>query len=293
MKLRLRDAEWELRPGRPLLMGVLNAAPDSFSDPGPRRLPELIARGEEMAAQGAALIDVGGESGRTDRAAVPEKEEIARVAPLIEALAARGVAVSVDTWRAGVARAALEAGAVMVNDVSGLSDLGVAEVCAETGAALVVTHTRLPPKRKGFPIEGEVVEDVRSLLEERAADARRLGVSEEQLVFDPGIDLAKTPAQSVEVLRRLAELGSLGHPLLAAVSRKDVVGALTGRPPRDRLAGTLAAVGAAADGGASIVRVHDVPETADYLRVHAALRGQDVVEDDLRLDPGLRREPAA
>ena len=293
MRLRLRDSEWDLHPGRPVLMGVLNAAPDSFSDPGARKLPELIARGEEMAAQGAALIDVGGESGRTDRQAVPEEEEIARVTGLIEALADRGLAVSVDTWRAGVARAALDAGAVMVNDVSGLSEPGVAELCAETGAALVVTHTRLPPKRKGFPIEGEVVQDVRSLLEERAAEARRLGVSEEQLVLDPGIDLAKTPAQSVEVLRRLSELGSLGRPLLAAVSRKDVVGALTGRSPRDRLAGTLAAVGAAAEGGASIVRVHDVPETADYLRVHVALRGQDVVQDDLRLDPDLRREPAA
>jgi dihydropteroate synthase len=293
MRLRLPEAEWELRPGRPLLMGVLNAAPDSFSDPGARRLPELIVRGEEMAARGAALIDVGGESGRTDRQAVPEEEEIGRVTGVIEALAARGLAVSVDTWRAGVARAALEAGAVMVNDVSGLSDPGVAELCAQTGAALVVTHTRLPPKRKGFPIEGDVVQDVRSLLEERAGEARRLGVSEEQILFDPGIDLAKTPAQSVEVLRRLPELDSLGRPLLVAVSRKDVVGALTGRPPRDRLAGTLAAVGAAADGGASIVRVHDAPEAADYLRVHAALRGHDVVQDDLRLDPGLRREPAA
>jgi dihydropteroate synthase len=274
-------------------MGVLNAAPDSFSDPGARKLPELIARGEEMAAQGAALIDVGGESGRTDRQAVPEEEEIERVAGAIEGLAECGLAISVDTWRAGVARAALEAGAVMVNDVSGLSDPRVAELCAEAGAALVVTHTRLPPKRKGYPIEGDVVQDVRSFLEERAGEARRLGVSEEQLVFDPGIDLAKTPAQSVEVLRRLPELNSLGRPLLVAVSRKDVVGALTGRPPRDRLAGTLAAVGAAADGGASIVRVHDVPEAADYLQVHAALRGHDVVQDDLRLDPGLRREPAA
>jgi dihydropteroate synthase len=293
VRLRLRDTKWDLPAGRPLLMGVLNAAPDSFSDPGSRRLPELIARGEEMAAQGAALIDVGGESGRTDRQAVPEEEEIERVAGAIEGLAECGLAISVDTWRAGVARAALEAGAVMVNDVSGLSDPGVTERCAETGAALVVTHTRLPPKRKGYPIEGDVVQDVRSFLEERAGEARRLGVSEEQLVFDPGIDLAKTPAQSVEVLRRLPELDSLGRPLLVAVSRKDVVGALTGRPPRDRLAGTLAAVGAAADGGASIVRVHDVPEAADYLQVHAGLRGHDVVQDDLRLDPGLRREPAA
>jgi dihydropteroate synthase len=293
MRLRLREEEWELRTGRPLLMAVLNAAPDSFSDPGSRRLSELIARGEEMAAQGAALIDIGGESGRTDRPAVPVEEEIARVERLVEALAARGLAVSIDTWRAPVARAALDAGAAMVNDVSGLSDPEVAAVCAQTRAALVLTHTRLPPKRKGFPIEGDMLQDVRALLADRMAEARRHGVAEEQLVLDPGIDLAKTPAQSVELLRRLEELGSLGRPLLVAVSRKDVLGALTERPPRDRLAGTLAAVGAAADGGAAIVRVHDVAEAADYLRVHAALRGDEVVDPDMRLDPGLRREPAA
>jgi dihydropteroate synthase len=290
--LRLRDRRLELPPGRVLLMGVVNAGPDSFSDPGPRDLEELAERARGQVAAGAELIDVGGESGRTDRPAVPESEEIDRVAPLVELLAGEGIAMSVDTWRAPVARAVLAAGAAMINDVSGLADPELAQACAATGAGLVVTHTRLPPKRKGFPGYADVVGDVTSLLRERAAEARRRGVDEDQLVLDPGIDLAKTPAESVEVLRRLPELRELGRPLLLAVSRKDFVGALTERPPAGRLAGTLAAVGAAVDGGAAVLRVHDVGEAADYLRVRAALSGEEDVPAALQLAESLRREPA-
>jgi dihydropteroate synthase len=291
VKLRLRERPLELRPGRPLLMGIVNAGPDSFSDPGARSLAELTARGVALAADGAALIDVGGESGRTDREAVPEAEEIRRVVPLVEALAAEGLLVSVDTWRAPVARAALEAGAAMINDVSALSDPGVAEACAETGAGLVVTHTRVPPKTKGFPAYDDVMADVAGLLRERSAAAGGLGVEAEQLVLDPGIDLAKTPAESVEVLRRLAELQELGRPLLLAVSRKDFLGALTDRSPAERDAATLAAVGVASQGGAHILRVHDVAAAGDYLRVRAALAGDEAVPDGA-LPEGLRREPA-
>jgi dihydropteroate synthase len=289
--LRLRDTELELRPGHPVLMGIVNAGPDSFSDPGSRGLPELMAHAEELVAAGATIVDVGGESGRTDRRVVSEGEEIARVVPLIARLAGRGVLVSVDTWRAPVAGAALEAGAAMVNDVSGLSDPALAEACAKAGAALVLTHTRIPPKRKGFPIEGDVVEDVRSLLSERAPEARRRGMDDERLVFDPGIDLAKTPGESVSLLRRLRELATSGRPLLVAVSRKDFVGALSGRPPGERLGGTLAAAGLAADRGAAILRVHAVGPAGDYLRVRAALRGEAEVPRDLHLDERLRREP--
>jgi dihydropteroate synthase len=290
--LRLRDRRLELPRGRAVLMGIVNASPDSFSDPGPRELEQLAVAARDQVAAGAELIDVGGESGRTDREAVPEQEEIDRVAPLVERLAGEGVAVSVDTWRAPVARAVLAAGAAMINDVSGLSDPEVAEACAEAGAGLVVTHTRLPPKQKGFPDYEDVVGDVAALLRERVAEASRRGVAGEQIVLDPGIDLAKTPAESVEVLRRLPELHELGRPLLLAVSRKDFVGALTDRPPAGRLAGTLAAVGAAADGGAAILRVHDVGEAADYLRVRAALNGDSDVPAGLRLGDPLRREPA-
>jgi dihydropteroate synthase len=288
VRLRLRDRALELRPGEPLLMGVVNAGPDSFSDPGSRELGELRERALALAAEGAGLIDVGGESGRTDRDAVPVEEEIARVAPLVEALAAE-LFVSVDTWRAEVARAALDAGAAMINDVSALSDPGVAEACAAARAGLVVTHTRLPPKKKGFPDYEDVVDDVVALLSDRAAEARRLGVAADQLVLDPGIDLAKTPAESVEVLRRLGELAALGRPILLAVSRKDFVGALTERPPASRDAGSLAAVGAAAERGAHILRVHDVAAARDYLRVRAALNGEAAVPAG-PLPERLRRE---
>jgi dihydropteroate synthase len=274
----------------PLLMGIVNATPDSFSDPqGAKSLDALRARAHQLVAAGAGLIDVGGESGRTDRRAVSVDEEITRVVPLIERLAADGLAVSVDTWREPVARAALRAGAQMVNDVSGLTDPALADACAQAGARLVITHTRVPPKVKGFPHYDDVVSDVREFLLERSAVALKRGLDEAALVLDPGIDLGKGPAESIELLRRLPELVELGRPLLVAVSRKDVVGALTGRPPAERDAGTLAALGAAVEGGAAILRVHDVAAARDYLLVHAALR-DGVGARDLQLTGELRRE---
>ena len=150
MILRLRDHVLDL--STPVLMGIVNATPDSFSDPqGPKRLDDLAERALALVDAGAAIVDVGGESGRTDTSAVSVDEEAARVVPLVKRLASAGLAVSVDTWRAPVARAALAAGAQMINDVSGLSDEGVAQACAASGAALVVTHTAVPPKTKAFP----------------------------------------------------------------------------------------------------------------------------------------------
>jgi dihydropteroate synthase len=187
-----------------------------------------------------------------------------------------------------VARAALDAGAHMINDVSGLSDESVAVACAEAGAALVITHTVAPPKTKVFPHYDDVVASVRELLGERMAAARAAGLEAEQIVLDPGIDIAKSPAESVELIRRLPELAALGPPLLLAVSRKDFIGAVTERPPAARDAGTLAAVGAAVDGGAKIVRVHDVAGTRDFLRVRDAL--ENGADAGLSLAPELRRE---
>jgi dihydropteroate synthase len=286
-RLRLRERELDL--AQPVLMGIVNATPDSFSDrQGPKGLDELAARARELLDDGAAIVDVGGESGRTDTQAVPVGEEISRVVALVERLAAEGALVSVDTWRGPVARAALDAGAAMINDVSGLSDESIAVACADTGAALVITHTRSAPKTKAFPEYDDVVLDARGFLEERMRAAESLGAAPEQIVLDPGIDLAKTPAQSVELLRRLPEFASLGRPLLLAVSRKDFVGALTERPPAGRDPGTLAAVGAAVRGGARIVRVHDVAGARDYLRVHDALANG--TEGELELAAALRRE---
>ena len=298
MNLRLRDRVVELRDGAPLVMGVVNASPESFSGGGE---VDGVEQALALRDAGADLIDVGGESGVTDRDPVPVEEEIRRVVPLVEPLAGLGVTVSVDTWKAAVARAAIEAGAAMVNDISGLSDPGVAEACAATGAALVVMHTRVPPKVKAFPGYEDVAADVIEFLRERIGIARELGVGEDQVVVDPGPDFAKTPAETIDVLRavdrlralrRLGDIrAALGCPVLLAVSRKDFVGAICGRPPAQRLGGTLAAVGEGVDAGAAIVRVHDVAAVRDFLSVGAALRGEAEVAPDLRLDPGLRREP--
>lgn len=279
---------------RPLVMGIVNASPESFSDGGRyATLHDQVLRALELVEQGADLIDVGGESGVTGIPAVAAEEEKRRVVPLVERLAAEGVRVSVDTWKPVVARAALAAGAEMINDVSGLRDVGLADACAEAGASLVVMHTRAEPKVKAFPDYDDVVADVVAFMRERAELALAHAVARERIVVDPGPDFAKTPAQTVESLRRLDALAELGYPILLAVSRKDFVGALTGRPPAERGAGTLAAIGAGVDAGAAILRVHDVAATVDYLKVRAALGGEEPVDPELRLPEGLRRQRAA
>jgi dihydropteroate synthase len=287
--LALRERTLELLAGQPALMGIVNANPDSFSDAV--RLDSLdsqVERARALVADGATLIDVGGESGVTYTGASAEEVEAARVVPLVRALVAEGVLVSVDTWKAGVAERALEAGAHVINDTSGLADPRIAELCAAAGAALVVMHTRAAPKQVGFPdYAGDVRGDVARFLAERCEVALQHGVAADRLIVDPGPDFAKTPAESVEVLSDLRALQALGHPILAAISRKYFVGAITGREPHDRLAGTLAALGEAADQGAAIVRVHDVREAADFLAVRAVLRGERALPafdaDDERL----------
>lgn len=270
----------------PRLMGIVNANPDSFSDPGARTLDELVADALAQVEAGADMIDVGGESGVTHVPPVSPEEERARVVPLVERLVAEGITVSVDTWKPEVADAALASGASMINDVSGLLDVRLADACARHDASLVVMHTRAEPKTKSFPGYDDVVEDVREFLKERIALARSRGVKDDKIVIDPGPDFAKTPAETVELLRRLFQL-SLPYPLLLAVSRKDFVGALTGRAPADRLGGTLGAIAALAQ-YADILRVHDVATVADFLLVRDALYSE--VRFVPELDPALRRE---
>lgn len=291
--LALRDTQLRIRRGAPLLMGVVNASPESFSDgAAAATLDRQLARAQALIDAGAHLLDVGGESGVTNRAPISPEAEIGRILPLVGQLVAAGHLVSVDTWKAPVARAALAAGAHLINDVSGLRDPEIADHCARVGAGLVIMHTRSAPKVKGFPAYDDVMADVGRFLEEKMALAGARGVRAEQVVIDPGPDFAKTPSQTVEVLRRLPELARLGRPILLAVSRKDFVGALTGRMPSARLAGTLAAVGEGTDAGASILRVHDVAEVTDFLHVRRALRGQIEVPADLSLPEALRREPS-
>ncbi len=293
---RLRAGAHTLALGsRPVLMGIVNASPDSFSDGGERAtLAARVRLAEELCAAGAQIIDVGGESATTGRAPVDADVEIERVVPLVERIAPHAV-VSVDTYKPAVARAAIAAGASIVNDVSGLRDVELASVCAETGAALVVMHTRAAPRerRQDADLYADVLADVLAFLRERVEAALDAGVTREQLLVDPGPDFAKTPAQTIELLARLDRLHELGLPLLLAISRKDFVGALTGRPPRERLAGTLAALAHGLDAGAHVFRVHDVVAAADFVAVRAALRGESAPSRDLALAEGLRHEPPA
>jgi len=268
--------------GRPLIMGIVNATPDSFSDDGRHQtVDERVALAGELLAAGAELIDVGGESGVTNRPAVQAAEEI------VSELAAR---VSVDTYKPAVAQAAIAAGASIVNDVSGLRDTALADVCAGTGAALVIMHTIAPPKQRHHDrgLDGRIVDDVRRFLEQRIELALGRGMAFEQLMLDPGPDFSKTPSQTIEVLRELEGLHALQRPLLLAASRKDFVGALTRRAPRERLAGTLAAVGHGVDAGAHVLRLHDVAAAADFLTVRAALRGELDVDPSLQVADTLR-----
>jgi dihydropteroate synthase len=278
--------------GRPWLMGVVNTSPDSFSDPGANpTVEEQERRAHDLLAAGADIIDVGGESGVVTIPPVEPAEEIELVVPLVERLAWRGALVSVDTYKPEVAEAALGAGAVMVNDVSGLRDPALAEVCARAGAGLVLMHTRGAPKEKilDHPYE-DVVEEVAAFLRAKIEEALGRGVAPEQLVLDPGPDFGKNPAQTVALLRGLPRLHGLGRPLLLAVSRKDFLGALTGQRPRDREAGTLAAVAHGVESGVHLLRLHDVRAASDFLSVRAALRGEEEVDPGLRLPDELRRE---
>ena len=275
--------------GEPLLMGIVNASPDSFSDAG--ELPGTaarIARAHALAAAGARIVDVGGETARGGLEPVAIEEEIARVVPIVEAVARElDVLVSVDTYKPEVAEAAIAAGAQIVNDVSCLRDPRLAELCAGTGAALVLMHTRVPPKGTLLdPAQyDDVVADVRAGLADAVARAEAAGVHPEQLLLDPGPDFAKTPAQTVAVLRRLEVLHDLGRPLLLALSRKDFLGAITGRGPRERGPATLAAVGWAAGAGAHVLRLHDVAAASDFLAVRAVLDGARELEPDAGLTP--------
>ena len=286
-RYRLRAVDRVLELGaRPWLMGIVNASPDSFSDGGLHAgLEAQVALAAAQLAGGADIVDIGGESATTGRAPLDPAHEIELVVPLVERVASElGAIVSVDTYKPAVARAAIAAGARIVNDVSGLRDPALAEVCAQTGAALVVMHTRAAPRERlqDADLYGDITEEVLAFLRERVALAIARGVDPEQLIIDPGPDFAKTPAQTITLLTQMGRLHELGRPLLMAISRKDFIGALTRRPPRERLAGTLAALEHGVRHGAHVFRVHDVAAAADFLAVRAALSGEQAGHTDER-----------
>jgi dihydropteroate synthase len=278
-------------------MGIVNASPDSFSDGGVHATRDAQVRlAEGLLAAGAEMLDVGGESATTGRPQVAVEQEIERVVPLVERLSGElGALVSVDTFKPEVARAAIAAGAGIVNDVSGLRNPELASICAETGAALVLMHTRAAPRERlqDPDLYDDVTADVLTFLRARMAAALDAGVEPEQLIVDPGPDFSKTPAQTIRLLGEVDRLHELQRPLLMAVSRKDFIGALTARAPRERLAGTLAALAYGVDVGAHIFRVHDVAAAADFLAVRAALEGSTTPSRDLALAEELRHEDQA
>lgn len=259
---------------RPKLMGVVNVTPDSFSDGGLYLDADAaVAHGEELAAEGAAILDVGGESTRPGAEPVGAEEERARVEPVVARLAAAGHTVSVDTSKATVAEAALGAGAQIVNDVTALrGDPEIGALCAERGAGLVLMHMQGEPRTmQDEPAYDDVVEDVRAFLAERVEAARGMGASEERIWLDPGIGFGKTLEHNLELLRRLGELRGLGRPLVVGTSRKSFIGKIDGSGVGERLGGTIASSVLAAAAGADVLRVHDVAEIAQAMAMAAAV----------------------
>jgi dihydropteroate synthase len=253
-----------------LVMGVVNVTPDSFSDGGRYLDAEAaVAHGRELLAEGADILDVGGESTRPGAEPVDAGEERARVEPVVAALAADGARVSVDTTKASVARAALAAGATYVNDVSALRfDPELAGVVAAAGADCCLMHMRGEPRTmQDAPRYDDVVADVKAHLEERIAFAVREGIAEERIHVDPGIGFGKTLEHNLELLRRLGEIVALGRPVVVGASRKSFLGKLTGREVDERVAATVAANVLAFERGARVFRVHDVAPTHDALAV--------------------------
>jgi len=257
-------------------MGVLNVTPDSFSDGGLYLDPEAaIGHGRELVAAGAEILDVGGESTRPGALEVSAEEELARIGPVVDELANGEVTVSVDTSKLAVAEAALDAGAEIVNDVTALRrDPEIGVLCAERGAGLVLMHMYgTPQTMQKRPVYEDVVEDVKAFLAARMEAAVSVGVKEKRIWLDPGIGFGKTLEHNMELLGRLEELRSLGRPLLVGTSRKSFIGMLDGSKTNERLGGTIASSVLAAVQGADVLRVHDVAEVEQAMRVAAAILG--------------------
>lgn len=256
---------------RTLIMGILNVTPDSFSDGGLfAGRDAAVAHAHELVAEGADILDVGGESTRPGHTAVPAEEEMARVLPVIEAVRAVPVPISIDTYKAATARAAFAAGARILNDVWGLQrEPDIARVAADHGAPVVAMHNRAE-------VDGrlDILDEMKAFFERTLDIARRAGVPDRHVVLDPGIGFGKTFEQNLEALRRLPELKALGFPLLVGTSRKSLIGKLLDRTPRERINGTLASNVVSIVNGADILRVHDVLAHREAARVADAILGK-------------------
>ncbi len=269
----LQCAGHRLDLSRPALMGILNVTPDSFSDGGRHMaIDAALAHGRRLAAEGADILDVGGESTRPGAVPVSPAEELQRVLPVVTALAAEGFLVSIDTRNPEVMRACLRAGAAMVNDVNGLRAPGALQACAESEAGLCVMHMQGDPQTMQInPQYLDVCREVAAFLAARAEVLRAAGVAAERICLDPGFGFGKTVAHNLALLRALPSLAALGYPLLVGLSRKSLLGAVTGKGPEDRVHASIAGALLAVQRGAAIVRVHDVAATHNALAVRAAV----------------------
>jgi len=257
-------------------MGVVNVTPDSFSDGGLYLDPErAIAHGLELVADGADILDVGGESTRPGAEEVALEEELRRVEPVVAGLAGGGAAISVDTSKAAVAAAALAAGAEIVNDVTALrGDAEMASLCADRQATVVLMHMLGSPRTmQEDPRYDDVVDEVKAFLAERVEAALAAGIAEQRIWLDPGIGFGKTAAHNLELLRRLRELQELGRPLVVGTSRKSFIGKVDGSAAGERLGGTVASSLLAMTAGAEVLRVHDVAEVGQAVAVATAILG--------------------
>ncbi len=278
-KIRLTCGKHLLDLSQPVVMGILNTTPDSFSDGGSYytgttlSLDLVVRRAEQMLAEGAKIIDVGGESTRPGAAKVSEQEELARVVPVVEVLVNKlGALVSVDTSTASVITESAKKGAGLINDVRALQRKGALAAAAATGLPICLMHMQgQPGSMQQNPQYDDVITEVRDFLRARIAACHAQGISSERIVLDPGFGFGKTLAHNLALLRRLSELDELGYPLLVGMSRKSMVTQLLNRPVDERLPGSLALAMLAAERGAAIIRVHDVAATVDVLKVLSAV----------------------
>ncbi len=277
MRQVLRCGKFTLELSRPLVMGVVNVTPDSFSDGGQfADTARAVAHARRLVEEGADILDLGGESTRPDAAPVTLDEERRRVLPVLEALAASGVPVSVDTRKPELMLEAVAAGAAMVNDVTALSAPGALEAVAKAPVAVCLMHMQGEPgTMQANPDYQNVVREVRDYLSGRILAAEQAGITRERIVVDPGFGFGKTLEHNLSLLTSLREFRSLGVALLAGLSRKAMLGKLTGREPRERVHASVAAALIAVQNGAQIVRVHDVAATRDALAVWNAVKQQN------------------
>jgi dihydropteroate synthase len=273
----LHCGKFQFDLSRPLVMGIVNVTPDSFSDGGHHSSTDAaIAHAVQLIEDGADILDIGGESTRPSAAEVGVQEELDRVLPVIEGLRGISVPISIDTWKPEVMRAALAAGACMVNDVNALQEAGALKVVASTDAAVCLMHKQgVPQTMQQQPQYLDVIAEVSAFLRQRMEAVEAAGIARDRIVLDPGFGFGKTLAHNLDLLRELETFCALGLPVLAGLSRKSMLGAITGREVNERVTASVVAALLAVQRGAGIVRVHDVRETVDALKIWNAVNGSD------------------